>query len=253
MDAVKPIRALIVDDEPLARSSLRVLLEAAPGTLIAGEAGNGLEALEAIQSLKPDLVFLDVQMPELDGFGVIELLEPPLPFVVFVTAYDQYALKAFDANAVDYLLKPYSNDRFAQALAKASQACRSGRGNSLELAGMRAAHRAQQRRFVVKTAGRVVFLKAEEIDWIEASDYYACLHVGDRSYLIRESMNDLEAGLDPAAFLRIHRSAIVNLERVKEILTPLQGDLAVRLKDGTAVRLSRGRRNTLQSLLSGGR
>jgi two-component system LytT family response regulator len=253
MKTAPPIRVLLVDDEPLARSSLRHLLEAEADMAIVGESGNGLDAVDAIQADRPDLVFLDIQMPELDGFGVLELLEPPKPALVFVTAYDQYALKAFDANAVDYLLKPFSNERFGQALAKARHQVRTGGMDYTGLNRLTASNRRYHHRFIVKAGGRVLFLRAAEIDWIEANDYYACLHVGERSYLIRESMNDLEAGLDPEAFARVHRSAIVNLQQVKEILVPAGGELSVLLRCGALVRLSRGKRESLtQSMAARG-
>ncbi|HEY3744567.1 MAG TPA: response regulator transcription factor, partial [Bryobacteraceae bacterium] len=197
-----PIRTMIVDDEPLARRNISALLKADPETVVVGECSSGTEAIEAIRTIRPELLFLDIQMPGCDGFDVLEQLGAGAApkAVIFVTAYDQYALKAFEAAAVDYLLKPFDNVRFARALDRAKAIVRGSKG--------------QPDVIVVKSAGRVTVLKATEIDWIEAADYYACLHVGPRTHLLRRSMADLEQELDPAAFCRIHRSVIVNLARV---------------------------------------
>src|SRR5262252_10908165 len=182
------IRALIVDDEPLARSNVAVLLRAHPDIEITGECGSGAEALGELRISRPDLLFLDVQMPECDGFDVLEMLGGDLPpAVIFVTAYDQYALRAFEAGALDYLLKPFDNARFDRALTRAKQRLRgANRGES--------SHR-QIERIVVKSAGEVCFVKIADIDWIEAADYYACLHVGMRNHLLRRSLSELEAEL----------------------------------------------------------
>ncbi len=194
------IRTLVVDDEPLARSNLAVLLRLDLEIEIVGECGSGAEALAEIRRAKPDLVFLDVQMPECDGFDVLELLGKDLPpAVVFVTAYDQYALRAFEAGALDYLLKPFDNTRFARALGRAKERIAHGR-NSLRTV----------ERLAVKSAGRICFLKLSEIDWIEAADYYACLQVGTKTHLLRRSLSELERELDRTVFCRIHRSTIVN-------------------------------------------
>lgn len=195
----------MVDDEPLARSNLTVLLRTDPEIEIVGECGSGIEGLEHIRSQKPDLVFLDVQMPECDGFDVLELLGADLPpAIVFVTAYDQYALRAFEAGALDYLLKPFDNARFERALGRAKDRLRQPQEG-----------RRRNDRLVIKSVGQVLFLKLSEIDWIEAADYYACLHVGAQSHLLRRSMNELDRDLDPTLFCRIHRSTIVNLDRVR--------------------------------------
>src|SRR5580698_380121 len=197
------IRVLIVDDEPLARSNLTVLLRLDPEIAIVGECGSGMEALTEIRNLKPDLVFLDVEMPECDGFDVVEMLGSDLPpAIVFVTAYDQYALRAFDAGALDYLLKPFDDIRFHRALDRARQRVLESRATPR-----------RQDTLAIKNAGQVLFLKLAEVDWIEAADYYSCLHVGARSHLLRRSMNDLEGDLDPAIFCRIHRSTIVQIDR----------------------------------------
>jgi two-component system, LytTR family, response regulator len=233
------IRALVADDEALARSNLTILLRLDPDIEIVGECGSGAEALSQIRRKKPDLVFLDVQMPECDGFDVLELLggdQPPA--LVFVTAYDQYALRAFEAGALDYLLKPFSNARFGKALERAKERVRLGKDRSRKVD-----------RFVIKNAGEVLFLKISEIDWIEAADYYACLHVGPRTHLIRRSMSDLDQDLDQAAFCRIHRSAIVNLDRIQSLKLCEDGEYGVLLDGGATLRLSRRYRKRLRSRL----
>ena len=199
------IRTIVVDDEPLARSNISILLRADPQIEIVGECGSGAEALEKIRSAGPDLVFLDVQMPECDGFDVLELLGKDVPpAIVFVTAYDQYALRAFEAGALDYLLKPFDNSRFGRALERAKEKIFRAHGNPKKL-----------ERLAIKGIGQVAFVKVSEIDWIEAADYYACLHVGAKTHLLRRSMAELEVELDSAIFCRVHRSTIVNLERVR--------------------------------------
>ncbi|HEX2060936.1 MAG TPA: LytTR family DNA-binding domain-containing protein [Thermoanaerobaculia bacterium] len=241
------MRVVVADDEPLARRTIRLLARRDPEIAIVAEARDGAEALEAIREHKPDLVFLDIQMPRLDGFDVLELLGDEAPAIVFVTAYDQYAIRAFEVHAIDYLLKPFTDERFEKALARAKELVRRSETEREKHAKLTAAHRAYTRRFMVRTAGRVVFLKADEIDWIEAADYYARLHAGTASYLLRESMNELEATLDPETFVRIHRSAIVNLDRVREMRPLFRGELVVVLHDGTQLRMSRNRREELES------
>lgn len=249
MTATERLRLVIVDDEPLARKTLRLLARRDREVVVAAECRNGEEAVESIREHRPDVVFLDVQMPGLDGFGVLERLGEEPPLIVFVTAYDQYAIRAFEVHAIDYLLKPFTDERFEKALARAKDAVQHRPGEAREkMAKLAADHRGgPARRFMVRSAGRVVFLKAEEIDWIEAADYYARLHVAGGSHLIRESMNDLEAALDPEAFVRIHRSAIVNLDRVREMRPLFRGELVVVLNDGTQLRMSRSRREELES------
>jgi two-component system LytT family response regulator len=234
------IRALIVDDEPPARASVRVLLSRDPQIDILGECASGREAVSAIRTLRPDLVFLDVQMPECDGFDVLEILgthQPPA--IVFVTAYDQFALRAFDAGALDYLLKPFDNQRFERMLARAKQKIYTE--NELS---------SRSERLAIKSGGEVLFLPVADIDWIEAADYYSCLHVGDRTHLIRRSMSELEQELDAARFCRIHRSAIVNLSGVRSLQVNSDGEYEVRLIDGTLLPLSRRCRKELQSRLA---
>ena len=232
------IRALIVDDEPLARSNVAVLLRRDPEIEIIGECGSGAEAVLEIRRAKPDLLFLDVQMPEIDGFDVLEMLGGALPSsVIFVTAYDQYALRAFEAGALDYLLKPFDNARFDLALERAKKKIAAGTGRV-------ATHRIE--RIAVKSAGEVAFVKIAEIDWIEAADYYSCLHVGKKTHMLRRSMAELESELDPAVFCRVHRSSIVNLERVRGLKVSEDGEHDVLLENGERVRLSRRYRKQFQ-------
>jgi two-component system, LytTR family, response regulator len=233
------IRTLIVDDEPLARSNIRVLLRLDPEIEIVGECGSGADALAEIRSETPDLVFLDVQMPECDGFDVLERLGAQLPpAIVFVTAHDQYALRAFEAGALDYLLKPFDNGRFERALIRAKQRV---------LTGKELPH--DQERLVIKSVGQISFVKISEIDWIEAADYYACLHVGARTHLLRRSISELEQELNPAMFCRIHRSTIVNLNRVRSLEVSAAGEYEVVLDNGSSLRLSRRYRKRLHSCL----
>jgi two-component system LytT family response regulator len=232
------IRTIVVDDEPLARSNIAVLLARDPDIQVLGECDSGVAALAEIRKLKPDLVFLDVQMPECDGFDVLERLGTALPpAVVFVTAYDQYALRAFEAGALDYLLKPFDDLRFDTALKRAKQ----------RLANRRDCRNAADR-FVIKGTGQVSFVTISDIDWIEAADYYACLHVGSRTHLLRRSLSDLEEELNPA-FCRIHRSTIVKLDRVQSLKLNEDGEYDVILLSGTVLRLSRSYRKQLQSRL----
>jgi two-component system, LytTR family, response regulator len=239
VDRPAKIRTIIVDDEPLARSNLSVLLRLDSEIEIVAECGSGAEALEKIRSAQPDLVFLDVQMPECDGFDVLEMLGPDLPpALVFVTAYDQYALRAFEAGALDYLLKPFDNDRFERTLGRAKQRLARGRDIPRKLD-----------RLAIKSVGQVLFVKVSEIDWIEAADYYACLHLGPRTHLLRRSMAELERELDPAVFSRIHRSTIVNLERVRGLKLGEDGEYEVVLESGGRLRLSQRYRKQLQARL----
>jgi len=232
------IRVMVVDDEPLARSSLRVLLGRDPEIELVSECGSGKEALREIRARRPELVFLDVQMPECDGFDVLEQLGKDLPpALVFVTAYDQYALRAFEAGALDYLLKPFDNARFARALERAKE----------RIALKEAPRRIE--RLAIKNAGEMLFLKISEIDWIEAADYYVCLHAGASTHLLRRSMNEVEEELGTGAFCRIHRSAIVNLERVRRLEVSEEGGTDVVLGNGTRLRLSRRYKKRLQGRL----
>jgi two-component system, LytTR family, response regulator len=251
------IRTLVVDDEPQAREGVRLLLAGDPEVDVVGECGNGRDALAAIRRQRPDLVFLDVQMPEMNGFDVLAgLPTDELPAVIFVTAFDRYALRAFEVHALDYLLKPFDDERFADALARAKRHLRLSHVSSLSerllslLENVRAPEpdREVMSRIAIKDAGRVVFLEVAEVDWIEAADYYVQLHVGGKSYLHRESMQRLEEKLDPDRFLRIHRSAIVNRRCVRELRHKGRELLCV-LASGVALKVARSQRAKLQKLL----
>jgi two-component system LytT family response regulator len=245
-------RVVIVDDEPLARERLRMLLTGEDWLEIVAECPDGLSAIATIQKLQPELVFLDVQMPGATGFEVIQAIGAErMPFVIFVTAYDRYALRAFDVHAIDYLLKPFDRERFQQALARARQQLDRQAHGDLERRLLQlvqdlkpAPHRLE--RFVVKAGGRVFFVRSEEIDWIEAAGNYVKLHVGPDAHLFRETMNALESQLDPDTFFRVHRSHIVNIERVRELQPWFNGEYVVFLRDGTRLTLSRGYREKLQ-------
>ena len=233
------IRVLIVDDEPLARSNLKVLLRQDPDIESIAECGSGAEAVAEIRSSRPDLVFLDVQMPECSGFEVLEKLQADdfLPVIVFVTAYDEYALRAFDAGALDYLLKPFDDARFILAMQRARE----------KIAALAAAQPQEIPRLTVRSAGHVVYLPIPDIDWVEAADYYVCLHVGPKSHLLRQSMAELEQELDSKIFCRIHRSTIVNLRRVRALEVDTAGEYEVVLECGKRLRLSRRFRKELQA------
>lgn len=246
------IRTAVVDDEPLARERLLKLLRADDSIEVIGEAGSGRAAVELIRNEKPDLVFLDVQMPELDGFGVLgELSEAERPAVVFVTAFDKFALKAFDVHAVDYLLKPFDKERFQTALGRALEHLSKNKPQQIHQQLSALLHELkpapQPDRIAIKTDGRVVFVKTGDIDWIEAADNYVSLHVGKDSHLLRETMTSIETRL-PRQFLRISRSTIVNTERIKELQPLFHGEYAVFLRDGTRLTLSRSHRDKLQQL-----
>ncbi len=256
------IKTLIVDDEPLARRNLRVLLESDPQIEIMGECRNGLEAVKAIESAPPDLLFLDIQMPGMDGFDVLAQVGPErVQAIIFVTAFDQYALKAFEVHALDYLLKPFDDARFARALQEAKTQIEKHEISKLthkllallEERETDRKHRRGQKtyltRLMIKLASRVILLKVSDIDWIEADGNYAKLHVGRKSHLLREKMQDLEEQLDPRKFVRIHRSIIVNLERIKEMHPHFNGDYILVLEDGTQLKLSRSRRDNLETRL----
>jgi two-component system LytT family response regulator len=262
------IRALIVDDEPLARDGIRIRLEREADFEVLGECGNGADAAEAILELEPDLVFLDVQMPEVSGFGVLEALAGErLPFVVFVTAFDQYAIRAFEVHALDYLLKPFDDERFADTLrrvrARIAESRAGGFGRQLaslveQLRGDGApvspaappsGGRRYADRLVIRDAARIRWVRVDELDWIEAEGDYMRLHSAGKSHLVRKTMAELERALDPGRFLRIHRSTIVNLDRVREMQPFFHGEYAVILHDGTRLKLSRGYRPRLQAVL----
>ncbi|MDT4897518.1 MAG: two-component system, LytTR family, response regulator [Acidobacteriota bacterium] len=252
---MEKIRTLIVDDEPLAREGVRMLVEDDSEIEVVGECANGHQAIQAIEEEKPDLVFLDVQMPEINGFEVLEAVsDERLPTVIFVTAYDKYALRAFEVHALDYLLKPFTRERFTQALERAKAQIRRRGDAELNQALMSLLKDLRQEknyleRMVIKTAGRIFFLSVEEIDWIEAAENYVRLHAGRESHLVHGTMNKLASRLDPAQFLRIHRSSIVNLKKIKNLQPLFHGEYVVTLHDGTQLSSGRSYRQQLQSLL----
>ena len=249
------VKTLIVDDEPLARERLRNLLSSEPEIELIGECNDGKAALVAIRAQSPDLLFLDVQMPELDGFGVIAALQGErMPAVIFVTAYDKFALKAFEVHAVDYLLKPFDRERFQKALSRALNQIKREQteGLSQRLSNLLADLRPEPKspdRLPIKADGRVLFLKIDQIDWIEAADNYVHLHLGKDSHMIRETMSAIETRLPPNKFLRISRSVIVNIEHVKELQPMFHGEYTVILHNGTRLTLSRSHREKLHQLL----
>lgn len=249
------IRALVVDDEIHARRGMCSLLDEEGDFEVIGEAANGTEAVPAIRRLHPDIVFLDVAMPEHSGLDVIEEIGvQAMPPVVFITAYDRYAIQAFEANAVDYLLKPFSDARFREALRRARERVRKLREDHLEdrlerLLDSRTPADGLLERFAVKVGERFRVFHADDIDWIEADEYYVKLHIGSSAYLVRQTLGSLERQLQPQRFARIHRSTIVNLDRVVALEPLFQGDMTVALSDGTRLRMSRRRRSLLSNLL----
>lgn len=239
-------RALIVDDEPLARQRIRQMLQGESDVEVLRECANGMEAVDAIETLKPDLVFLDIQMPELDGFGVLESVGPEhMPATIFITAYDQYAVHAFEVNAVDYLLKPFDKERFQKTLqrvreGKAIKGAEGGDGKRMEdlLTEVRK-DQPYLERILVRVGDRQALVKVSQVQWVEAEDNYVRLHVEGGSHLLRQTMNAMAQKLDPHQFRRIHRSAIVNLDYIKELQPWSSGDYLVVMRDGTRLTLSR--------------
>ena len=251
-----PIRTLIVDDEPLAREKLRGFLEREDDVEIIGECRDGREAVETIDRERPDLLFLDIQMPELDGFDVLEQVdEVALPTVIFTTAFDQYAIKAFDVHAVDYLLKPFDRERFRKAMDRARGEWQQQQLGEMKdqlqtlLADVSRRKTRHPDRLVVKTSGRVIFIKVSDLDWIDAAGNYVRLHANGESHMMRETMSRLEERLDDTQFIRIHRSTIVNIERIRELQQQFHGDYLVVLKSGQRLTLSRSYREKIQHLL----
>ena len=253
------LRTLIVDDEPLARERVRMMLGMHDDVAVVGEYGDGQQAIDAIRTQRPDLVSLDVQMPGVDGFGVLRALEGEvMPYVVFVTAYDQYALRAFEVHALDYVLKPFNAERFSQALQRARGAIAKrdegevgvDRDRLRSLVASLTAEQREKQRIVVKSSGRVFFVKVDDIDWIEAEGNYVRLHMGAQSHLLRETMKGMESVLDTSQFIRIHRSTIVNADRIRELQPLFHGEYAVILRDGTRLVASRGPDNRLKKLLA---
>ena len=255
------LRTAIADDEPLARKRVRSLLLSEPDIELVAECRDGRETIAAIAQHRPDLLFLDVEMPEVDGFGVLESVGPEnMPLVIFVTAYDHYAVKAFEANALDYLLKPFDEERFSKALARARAEQQQGQnGRTRQLSNLLAdvgknkdkdPGRKGFDRLVIRSSGRIIFLNTEEVDWIEAAANYVRIHACGESYLFRETMNSLEARLDPRRYMRIHRSTIVNVEKIRELHPCNNGEYIVVLRNGKELSLSRSFRERLQEFLS---
>jgi two-component system LytT family response regulator len=264
-----PIRVLLSDDEALARERLRSLLDEEPDLEIVAECGDGKSAIALIKREKPDLVFLDIQMPEIDGFGVVSALRDAagsatngaglggawMPLTIFVTAYDRYAMKAFEVHALDYLLKPVAKERLSEALGHArkqlqhpSEATFQRRVLNL-LAELDSRQSAHPQRIVIKADGEIVCLKPGEIDWAESAGNYVCLHVGPATHILRETITSLETRLGHHQFLRVHRSTLVNVDRIKTLRPSLYGDYSILLRDGTKLTLSRGfRENVLKRL-----
>jgi two-component system LytT family response regulator len=255
MTESKRIRVVIVDDEKLARQRLAKLLSEDPEIQIVGECADGPTAVALIAEQAPDLLFLDVQMPAMDGFAILETISVEhMPLVIFVTAYDQYAVQAFEIYALDYLLKPFGRKRFALAMQRAKAQLQQtplaelARHTRALLQELKTTVRHPDR-LVIKNGGRIFFLKATEIDWIEAQDNYVCLHVGKTSYLLRETINNLEMQLGPKQFLRIHRGTLVNVDRIQELQPWFSRDYRVILRDGTQLTMSRRYRVKLRAFL----
>lgn len=256
---MKTIRTLIVDDEPVARRGIRRELEHEPDVVIVGECSDGYEAVAAIQEKAPELVFLDLQMPELDGFGIIEAIgSEHMPVVIFVTAYHQYAVQAFETHALDYILKPFTRERFQSAVERARKQIQHVNQDGLserllallqESESVRQQHPKYLERLAVKSSGRIFFLHTEEIHWIEAADNYVRLHIGKDSHMIQGTMSRLESRLDPEMFLRIHRSTIVNIKYIKELHPLFHGEYAVHLFSGKELTSGRTYRENIQRLL----
>jgi two-component system LytT family response regulator len=240
-----------VDDEPLGRERIRMLLSGDPEIEIVDECSDGQQAVESINQSKPDLVYLDVQMPRMDGFAVLQAIAGGrMPTVIFVTAYDRYAVRAFEVHALDYLLKSFDRERFQAALQRAKDQIRQSREGLLSerLTGLLEDLEVREKRLtrlIVKSAGRISFVRVEEIDWLEAADNYVRIHVTRESHLIRETLQSLLERLDPSKFLRIHRSTVVNFDRIKEMQPLFHGDYLVRLHDGTELTLSRNYKEKL--------
>lgn len=245
------IRTLIVDDEPIARSRVASLLRDEADIEVVGECSSGQQALSAIQSLNPDLLFLDIQMPEMDGLDLARTIRTHgTPSVVFVTAFDEYALRAFEVHALDYLLKPFSAERFRSALGHAREQV-SSRRSAVTTSGTPDTPGDQSRRsrLMIKAGGRIHFVRMADVDWCEAAGNYVRIHVGVHEHLVRDTMSHLESQLDPEQFVRIHRSTIVNVDRIQEMHSSFNGEYVMLLRTGTRLTLSRGYRDTIQTRL----
>lgn len=257
MNDVAKLKVVIVDDEPLAREKIRELLRNDAEIELIAECSGGHKAVAAIQKTPPDLLFLDIQMPEMDGFGVIKALsaqQVQMPYIVFVTAYDQYAVRAFEVYALDYLLKPFDRERFQKALERAKSQIRRDRSDTLSQGILSLIEELKEgprhlERLVIKNSGRVQLLKTQEIDWIEAEGNYVRVHAGKEAHLLRETISTLETQLNPKKFMRIHRSTIVNLDRIRELQPWFHGEYRIILRDGTQLMLSRSYREKLNEVL----
>ena len=248
------LRVLIVDDEPVARRRIRRLLRADRDIDVVGEAADGAAAVQAIADKQPDLVFLDVQMPELDGFGVLRRVGPErAPGVIFVTAFDQYALRAFEVHAVDYLLKPFTRERLLDAVARVRESHLAGERHEdprlVALLEELTERPRFLRRLPARAGSRIVLVDATDIDWLQAADNYVLVHSGGREYLMRETLTRLEGELDPHEFVRIHRSVLVRLDRIGDLVPTVHGDYRVTLKNGVQLTLSRTYRDRVERVL----
>ena len=245
------IRTLVVDDEPIARARVVSLLKEEADIEVIGECANGQQAMSAIESTSPDLLFLDIQMPEVNGLDLARTIQSTgTPAVVFVTAYDEYALRAFEVHALDFLLKPFSAERFRSALGHArEQVSQRRKGASTPKPADAERRIARPNRLMIKSGGRIHFVRMADIDWCEAQGNYVRVHVGTQEHLVRDTMSHLESELDPQQFVRIHRSTIVNVDRIQEMQSSFNGEYVVLLRTGTRLTLSRGYREILQARL----
>jgi len=249
----EPLRVIVIDDEPLARDAIRSLLADDAEVRVVGE-GTGADGAALIARTRPDLMFLDIQMPEVDGFALLDQVgAETVPAIIFVTAYDRYAVRAFEVHALDYLLKPFDDRRFASALAHAKERARGRRRGEIDT---RIAELLKERsdalksRFLIPVRDKTIVVDAADIDWIEAADYYVTLHTGASSHLLRQTMDEIEKQLDGRRFFRVHRSTIVNIDRVREIHPLFRGDCALVLADGRRLKLSRSRRKEFEALFA---
>jgi two-component system LytT family response regulator len=247
-----PLRVIVIDDEPLARDSIRALLADDTEVRVVGE-GSGSDAAALIARTRPDIMFLDIQMPEVDGFALLDQVgADTVPAVIFVTAYDRYAVRAFEVHALDYLLKPFDDARFAAAVTRAKERVRARRRGEADnrIAELLKDRDASRVRFLIPVREKTIVVDATQIDWIEAADYYVTLHAGAAAHLLRQTMDEIEKQLDRRQFFRVHRSAIVNIDRVREIHPLFRGDCALVLADGRRIKLSRSRRKDFEALFA---
>lgn len=253
--SIAKLKAVVADDEPLARKLIRRFLKQEPDVELVGECGDGKETVAMIRKTKPDLLFLDVQMPELDGFAVLEAIgTAEMPHVIFTTAYESYAIRAFELHALDYLLKPFDHLRFKAAMQHARARIHAGQSGEegFQFGSLLETIKAQQQhldRLIIKADGRITFLNTHDIEWIEADDKYVYLHTAKGKSMVRQTLSSMEAQLDPQRFRRIHRSAIVNVERIKELQPLFSGEHSVLLENGTKLTLSRNYKDKLFALL----